>query len=54
MKEPMAHSITVKPVTEPMLGENLELKQVHLEFGGDELLPWAKELLRAAMKDKGV
>ncbi|CAH8769578.1 copper amine oxidase N-terminal domain-containing protein [Paenibacillus dendritiformis] len=49
---PNPSNISVKPVTEPVLGENLALKQVHLEFGGDELLPWAKELLRAAMKDK--
>ncbi|BFH67591.1 hypothetical protein J27TS7_17410 [Paenibacillus dendritiformis] len=49
---PNPSDISVKPVTEPVLGEDLALKQVHLEFGGDELLPWAKELIRAAMQDK--
>lgn len=49
---PNPANASVKQVTEQVMGQSLSLSQVHIEFGGNELIPWLKQLLQSALKDE--
>lgn len=49
---PNPANASVKQVTEQVMGQSLPLSQVHIEFGGNELIPWVKQLLQSALKDE--
>jgi len=49
---PNPQNASVKQVTEQIMGQSLPLSQLHIEFGGNELVPWVKQLLQSALKDE--
>lgn len=49
---PNPQHASVKQVTEQVMGQSVALSQLHIEFGGDELVPWVKQLLQSALKDE--
>ncbi|MCM3339529.1 copper amine oxidase N-terminal domain-containing protein [Paenibacillus sp. MER TA 81-3] len=42
----------VSSVNEQVAGESLSLKKLHMEFTGEELIPWVKETLQSLLKDE--
>ncbi|MBN3525773.1 copper amine oxidase N-terminal domain-containing protein [Paenibacillus apiarius] len=42
----------VSSVNEQIAGESLPLKKLHMEFTGEELIPWIKETLQSVLKDE--